>query len=210
MKGPNLDLLKSVCEATDAPVVASGGVSSLKDLHALAELVPHGVEGAIIGKALYAGAFTLPEALVAVAPRGDASVDVPPRRRDPRLHAVIRRISSGGPWRTSSATRAVVAGPGCSSPAPPRPSTARSATWATPTRRRSRPSASYAVPSRTRVSLADVVRTRMYLRTSATPTPSARARRALRRRPPAATMVEVSAFVDPRMLVEVEADAYRA
>ncbi len=69
MKGPNLDLLRSVCEATDAPVVASGGVSSLKDLHALAELVQHGVEGAIIGKALYAGAFTLPEALVAVAPR---------------------------------------------------------------------------------------------------------------------------------------------
>ncbi len=69
LKGPNLDLLRSVCDATHRPVVASGGVGSLEDLHSLAELVPHGVEGAIIGKALYAGAFTLPEALVAVAPR---------------------------------------------------------------------------------------------------------------------------------------------
>jgi 1-(5-phosphoribosyl)-5-[(5-phosphoribosylamino)methylideneamino] imidazole-4-carboxamide isomerase/N-(5'phosphoribosyl)anthranilate isomerase len=69
LAGPNLDLLRRVCEATDKPVVASGGVSSLADLHALAGLVAHGVEGAIIGKALYAGAFTLPEALAAVAPR---------------------------------------------------------------------------------------------------------------------------------------------
>lgn len=69
LKGPNLDLLRSVCGATDRPVVASGGVGSLEDLHSLAELVPDGVEGAIIGKALYAGAFTLAEALVAIAPR---------------------------------------------------------------------------------------------------------------------------------------------
>jgi 1-(5-phosphoribosyl)-5-[(5-phosphoribosylamino)methylideneamino] imidazole-4-carboxamide isomerase/N-(5'phosphoribosyl)anthranilate isomerase len=69
LTGPNIDLLRRVCEATDRPVVASGGVSSLADLHAIAALVPHGVEGAIIGKALYAGAFTLPEALAAVAPR---------------------------------------------------------------------------------------------------------------------------------------------
>jgi len=48
-------------------VVASGGVSSLADLRALAALAPLGVEGAIVGKALYAGAFTLPEALAAVA-----------------------------------------------------------------------------------------------------------------------------------------------
>ena len=52
--------------ATDRPVVASGGVSSLDDLRVLAGLVPEGVEGAIVGKALYAGAFTLPEALAAV------------------------------------------------------------------------------------------------------------------------------------------------
>ena len=69
LTGPNIDLLRRVCEATDKPVVASGGVSSLADLHAIAALLPHGVEGAIIGKALYAGAFTLPEALAAVAPR---------------------------------------------------------------------------------------------------------------------------------------------
>ncbi|SFC74287.1 bifunctional 1-(5-phosphoribosyl)-5-((5-phosphoribosylamino)methylideneamino)imidazole-4-carboxamide isomerase/phosphoribosylanthranilate isomerase PriA [Streptomyces aidingensis] len=67
LQGPNLDLLRNVCAATDRPVVASGGVSSLDDLRALASLVPAGVEGAIVGKALYAGAFTLPEALAAVA-----------------------------------------------------------------------------------------------------------------------------------------------
>ena len=67
LRGPNLDLLRRVCARTDRPVVASGGVSSLTDLRAIAGLVPLGVEGAIVGKALYAGAFTLPEALAAVA-----------------------------------------------------------------------------------------------------------------------------------------------
>jgi 1-(5-phosphoribosyl)-5-[(5-phosphoribosylamino)methylideneamino] imidazole-4-carboxamide isomerase/N-(5'phosphoribosyl)anthranilate isomerase len=67
LTGPNLDLLRQVCAATDRPVVASGGVSSLDDLRAIAKLVPEGVEGAIVGKALYAGAFTLPEALAAVS-----------------------------------------------------------------------------------------------------------------------------------------------
>jgi len=67
MTGPNLDLLRGVCAATDRPVVASGGVSSLEDLRAIATLVPDGVEGAIVGKALYAGAFTLEEALTTVA-----------------------------------------------------------------------------------------------------------------------------------------------
>ena len=66
LTGPNLDLLRQVCAATDRPVVASGGVSSLDDLRALAGLVEVGVEGAIVGKALYAGAFSLPEALAAV------------------------------------------------------------------------------------------------------------------------------------------------
>jgi 1-(5-phosphoribosyl)-5-[(5-phosphoribosylamino)methylideneamino] imidazole-4-carboxamide isomerase/N-(5'phosphoribosyl)anthranilate isomerase len=66
LTGPNLDLLRDVCGATDRPVIASGGVSSLDDLRAIAQLVPLGVEGAIVGKALYAGAFTLPEALAAV------------------------------------------------------------------------------------------------------------------------------------------------
>ncbi len=67
LQGPNLDLLREVCALTQRPVVASGGVSSLADLRALASLVPLGVEGAIVGKALYAGAFTLEEALAAVA-----------------------------------------------------------------------------------------------------------------------------------------------
>jgi 1-(5-phosphoribosyl)-5-[(5-phosphoribosylamino)methylideneamino] imidazole-4-carboxamide isomerase/N-(5'phosphoribosyl)anthranilate isomerase len=66
LTGPNLDLLRTVCAATTRPVVASGGVSSLDDLRALAALQPIGVEGSIVGKALYAGAFTLPEALAAV------------------------------------------------------------------------------------------------------------------------------------------------
>ncbi|GIG27127.1 bifunctional 1-(5-phosphoribosyl)-5-((5-phosphoribosylamino)methylideneamino)imidazole-4-carboxamide isomerase/phosphoribosylanthranilate isomerase PriA [Cellulomonas denverensis] len=63
LRGPNVDLLREVCRRTDAPVVASGGISSLEDLRVLRELVAEGVEGAIVGKALYAGAFTLPEAL---------------------------------------------------------------------------------------------------------------------------------------------------
>ncbi|TQS41678.1 bifunctional 1-(5-phosphoribosyl)-5-((5-phosphoribosylamino)methylideneamino)imidazole-4-carboxamide isomerase/phosphoribosylanthranilate isomerase PriA [Cryptosporangium phraense] len=67
LTGPNVELLKSVCAATDRPVIASGGVSTLDDLRELATLVPQGVEGAIVGKALYAGAFTLPEALAAVS-----------------------------------------------------------------------------------------------------------------------------------------------
>lgn len=63
LKGPNLDLLRQVLERTERPVVASGGISNLDDIAALRELVPLGLEGAIVGKALYAGAFTLPEAL---------------------------------------------------------------------------------------------------------------------------------------------------
>jgi len=66
MAGLNLDLLRSVCLATDRPVIASGGVATLDHLRALAELVPVGVEGVIVGKALYAGAFSL-EAALAVA-----------------------------------------------------------------------------------------------------------------------------------------------
>jgi phosphoribosyl isomerase A len=64
LTGPNLQLLRDVCAATDAAVIASGGVSSLDDLRAIAALGT--IEGAIVGKALYAGAFTLPEALRAV------------------------------------------------------------------------------------------------------------------------------------------------
>jgi phosphoribosylanthranilate isomerase len=66
LRGPNIELLRAVCLKTDKPVVASGGVSSIADLEAISELVPAGVEGAIVGKALYAQAFTLREALDAV------------------------------------------------------------------------------------------------------------------------------------------------
>jgi 1-(5-phosphoribosyl)-5-[(5-phosphoribosylamino)methylideneamino] imidazole-4-carboxamide isomerase/N-(5'phosphoribosyl)anthranilate isomerase len=66
LTGPNVELLREVCARTDAPVIASGGVSTVDDLVALAKLSRDGVEGSIIGKALYAGNFTLPEALAAV------------------------------------------------------------------------------------------------------------------------------------------------
>jgi len=65
LAGPNLELLREVCAVTNRPVVASGGVSSLEDLVAIRALNSIGVEGAIVGKALYAGAFTLTEALEA-------------------------------------------------------------------------------------------------------------------------------------------------
>lgn len=67
MRGPNLELLREVCARTSAPVIASGGVSTLADLRALAALEPVGVEGVIAGKALYAGAFTVAEALRTLA-----------------------------------------------------------------------------------------------------------------------------------------------
>jgi phosphoribosylformimino-5-aminoimidazole carboxamide ribotide isomerase/phosphoribosylanthranilate isomerase len=63
LKGPNIELLNKVMERTNRPVIASGGVATLDDIAELRELVPHGLEGAIVGKALYAKAFTLAEAL---------------------------------------------------------------------------------------------------------------------------------------------------
>lgn len=87
LEGPNLHLLHEVCARTDRPVIASGGVARLEDLHRLYELHSHGVEGVIIGKALYSGAFTLPEALAAVAPRVDflpRDLDGQPEAPDPR------------------------------------------------------------------------------------------------------------------------------
>ncbi|MEY3433717.1 MAG: hypothetical protein RL057_97, partial [Actinomycetota bacterium] len=63
LQGPNIDLLKQVCSATNRPVIASGGVSKLQDLKDLRALTEIGVEGSIVGKALYAGAFTLQEAI---------------------------------------------------------------------------------------------------------------------------------------------------
>ena len=63
LQGPNVELLRQMVEKTGKPVVASGGISSLDDLRVLRSLVPLGVEGVIVGKALYSGAFTLGAAL---------------------------------------------------------------------------------------------------------------------------------------------------
>ena len=63
LKGPNVELLQEVCAATKKPIIASGGVSTLSDLEQLRSLTMIGVEGAIVGKALYARAFTLEDAL---------------------------------------------------------------------------------------------------------------------------------------------------
>ena len=63
LQGPNIELLRQITARTQKPVIASGGVANLDDIAALRALVPLGVEGAIVGKALYAGAFTLAEAL---------------------------------------------------------------------------------------------------------------------------------------------------
>ncbi len=68
LQGPNLELLREVCAATDRPVVASGGVTTLDDLRALMDLVPLGVEGAIAGTALYEGRFTIEDALALTRP----------------------------------------------------------------------------------------------------------------------------------------------
>jgi 1-(5-phosphoribosyl)-5-[(5-phosphoribosylamino)methylideneamino] imidazole-4-carboxamide isomerase/N-(5'phosphoribosyl)anthranilate isomerase len=63
LTGPNLELLQEVCAATRAPIVASGGISVLEDLVELRALTPIGIEGAIVGKAIYSGSFTLAQAL---------------------------------------------------------------------------------------------------------------------------------------------------
>jgi phosphoribosylanthranilate isomerase len=79
MKGPNFHLLHEVCKVTKAPVVASGGISHLEDLHKLADMTAEGIEGAIIGRALYDGAFTLAEAIAAIEARYDPYEWGPPR-----------------------------------------------------------------------------------------------------------------------------------
>jgi phosphoribosylanthranilate isomerase len=77
LQGPNVGLLRDVAAATPAPVIASGGIAEIADLVALAEAAAEGanIEGSIVGKALYAGRFTLPEALAAVRAVGAASAD---------------------------------------------------------------------------------------------------------------------------------------
>ena len=125
LRGPNLDLLREVCAATDRPVIASGGVSSLDDIRALAGLTAVGVEGAIVGKALYAGAFTLPEAL-------RVTEEVRRERHPARLRRALGGHRRLQPRRRPRATPR-------GSAARPRSSTARSPTPATPPRRPARP-----------------------------------------------------------------------
>ena len=69
LRGPNVDLLRQVCRQTDRPVIASGGVATLTDLETLRAMVPQGIEGAIVGKALYAGAFSLQQAIDVAGPQ---------------------------------------------------------------------------------------------------------------------------------------------
>ena len=74
MTGPGVELLRDVCARTRAPVIASGGVSSLDDLRTLAALEPVGVRGVIAGKALYAGAFTVAQALTTLREQAPSGV----------------------------------------------------------------------------------------------------------------------------------------
>ena len=67
LTGPNIELLRSVISHTSRPVIASGGISQLNDLRELAALSESGLEGAIIGKALYSGAFTIAEAMAVLS-----------------------------------------------------------------------------------------------------------------------------------------------
>lgn len=79
MHGANFHLLHKVVKHTRAPIIASGGISRLEDLHKLVDMVPHGIEGAIVGRALYDGAFTLAEAFAAIEPRFDMFQWGPPQ-----------------------------------------------------------------------------------------------------------------------------------
>ena len=201
LRGPNLDLLREVCAGTGRPVVASGGVSTLDDLRALAALAPLGVEGAIVGKALYAGAFTLQEALAAVAREGIGGGG-----------GVTRKVSSGTPWEpVAGYSRAVAAGDyvfvaGCTSVAGGEVVHEGDAAAQT-----TQAIANVAEAlERLGAGLADVVRTRMFVTDISRWEEYGRAHGAafgdVR---PATSMVEVAALIDPRMLVEVEADAYK-
>jgi len=76
LSGPNLDALREMAESIDIPVIASGGMSSVTDLLSLLALEPQGVNGAIIGRALYTGDIDLAEALRAVGP--GRIQDIPP------------------------------------------------------------------------------------------------------------------------------------
>ena len=74
LTGPNLDLLADMCGRTDAAMIASGGISTLDDLRRLRGMVTDGVEGAIIGTALYLGRFTLAEAIEVAGPQPERTL----------------------------------------------------------------------------------------------------------------------------------------
>ncbi len=96
LQGPNLDLLRDVCAATDRPLVASGGITELADLEALLGLVEDGVEGAIIGTALYEGRFTLEDALaLTLRGGGDAGGPGHPLPRSSSPNGTGRRHPQG-------------------------------------------------------------------------------------------------------------------
>ena len=114
LSGPNLELLRDVCERTDAPVVASGGISSLTDIADLAGLVDEGVEGAIIGTALYVGNFTLQEALVAAqrpaSPTGSGRVMSAPSETFRRADGESRPVGNHAVQKLDGRLRDLLAG----------------------------------------------------------------------------------------------------
>ena len=194
MTGPNLDLLRSVCAATDRPVVASGGVSSLDDLRAIAKLVPDGVEGAIVGKALYAGRSRW-------------------RTPWPRCGHDAPTVSSVSPFEdVVGYTRAVAAGDqvwvsGCTSVVDGEVAHVGDIGCAGERRRSAIIESALAELGCT---LADVVRTRIFVTDISRWQEVAAAHlAAFGDARPATTMVEVTALIDPRLLVEIEAVAYK-
>ena len=79
MHGPHFHLLHRICKHTSTPVIASGGIATLEDVHKLVEMIPQGIVGAVIGRALYDQAFTLPEVIATVEPRIDLWTWGPPQ-----------------------------------------------------------------------------------------------------------------------------------
>lgn len=77
LQGPNLPAMRQMCDEVRAPVIASGGVTSIDDIRALAELE---VAGCIIGRALYEGRLTLEEALRAAGGSDQPNEEQPPEQ----------------------------------------------------------------------------------------------------------------------------------
>ncbi|CAM5706033.1 Imidazole glycerol phosphate synthase subunit HisH [Streptomyces californicus] len=197
LQGPNLGLLRDVCAATDRPVVASGGVSSLDDLRAIS-LVPEGVEGAIVGKALYEGVHP-----GRGAQGGRRMTDAAPS---------VRRISTGAPWQEKFGYSRAVELPngfvlvaGCTSVV-----NGEIAAGSPYEQAVTSFDAAFAALEQVGLGREDVVRTRMYITHARDVEEVGRAHKelfdAVR---PAASMIIVSGFVDPSLVVEVEVEAYR-